>query len=68
MIVKIEGNDVYLSDDVYDRLLEALAKVQPVPAIDGVERAIEPWQFMEALGQAGIWNASVLDDPAREAA
>lgn len=68
MIVKFEGNDVFLADEVYDRLLAALAKVQPVPAIDGIERAIEPWQFVEALGEAGIWNASVLDDPLREAA
>lgn len=68
MIIKIEGHDAYLADEVYDRLLEALAKVQPIPAIDGIERAIEPWQFMEALGQAGIWNASVLDDPLRHAA
>lgn len=67
MIVKIEGNDVFLAEGVYDRLLEALAKVQPVPAIDGIERAIEPWQFVEALGEAGIWNADVLNDPLRKA-
>jgi len=68
MIVKIEGNDVFLAEGVYDRLLEALAGVRPIPAIDGVERPIEGWQFMEALGEAGIWNADILNDPHRSAA
>jgi hypothetical protein len=68
MIVKIEGNDVFLAEGVYDRLLEALAAVKPIPAIDGVKRSIEPWQFVEALGEAGIWNADILNDPRRSPA
>lgn len=68
MIVKIEGNDVFLADDIYDKLLEVLAAVKPIPSLTDEERPIEPWQFVEALGEAGIWNADVLNDPLREAA
>lgn len=65
MIIKIEGRDIFLDDQTYHRLTAALAAVQPGPGAD----EIEPWQFVEVLGEVGgIWPAVTLTDPAREAA
>lgn len=63
MIVKIEGRDAYLADDVYQKLTVALAAVEPCPSSD----KIEPWQFVEVLGEiGGIWSADTLNDPLRD--
>lgn len=62
MIIKIEGHDIFLEDETYHRLVEALAKVEAAPGADEVE----PWQFVEVLGEVGgIWPAKTLTDPLR---
>lgn len=64
MIIKTEGRDAFLEDETYHRLTAALAAVQPAPGAD----EIEPWQFVEVLGDVGgIWPAETLTDPARVA-
>ncbi len=56
-------NDIYLPDDLYDRLIHELANIEPDPATGNVE----PHQFTEVLGCVGnIWPAEVLNDPHRE--
>lgn len=62
MIIKTEGIDAFLENEIYHRLTAALAAVKPNPFTD----KIEPWQFVEVLGEiGGIWPAETLNDPLR---
>lgn len=63
MIIRTEGRDIFLSDETYKRLIAALANVEPCPS----SGEIEPWQFVEVLGEiGGIWSADTLNDPLRD--
>jgi hypothetical protein len=47
-----EPMDIYIEDSAYDRLVDALTKLEPCP----FSGQVEPWSVVEALGEiAGIW-------------
>jgi hypothetical protein len=52
--------DVYLSNDRWDALLASLTALDPNQLPAG---RIDASDYVTALGEAGIWPESVLDDP-----